>query len=200
MASILPKAVQDLSEELSRLPGIGPKTAKRLALHILRLPEPAVKRFAQTVEELHAKVHICKQCFSLAESELCSVCKNTERNSSVICVVEGPLDVEAIERTGMYRGLYHVLGGVLSPMEGIDAKQLTLEELFERVRSGSVSELIIALGHTIESDATVRYIMNGIQSSGVSLTRLARGLPTGGDIEFADATTLTAAFEGRRKL
>lgn len=200
MSSILPKAVRDLAQELSRLPGIGPKTAQRLSLHLLRMPANAVQHFAKTIETLHGNVRTCRECFSLAEKELCIICGNTQRDRSVICVVEGPLDVEAIERTDSYRGLYHVLGGVLSPMEGINADQLTLGELFNRLKGTEAKELIIALGHTMESDATVRYIMAGLKELDVHVTRLARGLPTGGDIEFADATTLSAAFEGRRKV
>ncbi|MBI1834078.1 MAG: recombination protein RecR [Candidatus Andersenbacteria bacterium] len=200
MPSILPKAVRDLAQELSRLPSIGPKTAQRLSLHLLRMPENVVRHFAQTIESLHRSVQICKECFSLAEKDLCIICRDTSRNRSIICVVEGPLDVEAIERTDSYRGLYHVLGGVLSPMEGVSADQLTVDELFNRLRQEEVKEVIIALGHTMESDATVRYIMAGIKDLDLHVTRLARGLPTGGDIEFADATTLSAAFEGRRKV
>jgi recombination protein RecR len=197
---MLPKAVRDLTEELVRFPGIGPKTAERLALHLLRQPGSVVARLAGTLKDLHANVRICSTCFNLAEHEQCPICKSDMRNRKLVCVVEDALDVEAIERTGAYNGLYHVLGGVLSPMEGIGAEQLTLLELFERIAKENVAELIIALDHKMESDATTRHIMNQLQGKDISVTRLARGLPTGGDIEFADAMTLTAALNGRKQV
>lgn len=197
---MLPKAVRDLTEELVRFPGIGPKTAERLALHLLRQPSSVVTRLADTLKDLHANVHICSTCFNLAEHEQCQICKSDMRNRKMVCVVEDALDVEAIERTGAYNGLYHVLGGVLSPMEGIGADQLTLLELFERIAKENITELIIALDHKMESDATTRHIMNQLQGKDISVTRLARGLPTGGDIEFADAMTLTAALNGRKQV
>lgn len=197
---MLPKAVRDLTEELVRFPGIGPKTAERLALHLLRQPSSVVTRLADTLKDLHANVHICTMCFNLSEHELCAVCKSDMRNRKLVCVVEDALDVEAIERTGAYNGLYHVLGGVLSPMEGIGADQLTLLELFERISKENITELIIALDHKMESDATTRHIMNQLQGKDITVTRLARGLPTGGDIEFADTMTLTAALNGRKQV
>lgn len=200
MASVLPKAVRELTQQLTRLPGIGPKTARRLAIHLLRQPSAIVQSFAQSLQTLHQNVNICSRCFNLAESDLCTICRDTGRDQATVCVVEDALDVEAIEQTGSYNGLYHVLGGVLSPIEGIDAKQLTLAQLLTRLDTESISELIIALGHTMESDATTRYITSHSAQRPISISRLARGLPTGGDIEFADAPTLSAAFEGRKKL
>jgi recombination protein RecR len=200
MPSVLPKAVQDLTQQLTRLPTIGPKTARRLALHLLRQPPAAIHAFAQTLQTLHERVQTCSRCFSLSETPLCPTCQDATREQHVVCVVEDALDVEAIEQTGSYRGLYHVLGGVLSPMEGIDAAQLTLQQLFARINNEDVTEIIIALGHTMESDATTRYITAHLQERPVVISRLARGLPTGGDIEFADTLTLLAAFEGRKKL
>lgn len=200
MRSILPRAVRDLAQELTRLPGIGPKTALRLSIHLLRQPYPIVANLANTLKNLHANVRTCTQCFNLAEQEQCFICRDTNRERTVLCVVEDPLDVEAIEKTGAYTGLYHVLGGVLSPLEGISADQLTLNELFARLQQATVTEVIIALDHTIESEVTTHYIIDRLKDTGVAITRLARGLPTGGDIEFADAMTLTAALSGRKKI
>lgn len=200
MPSTLPKAVRDLTRELLRLPGIGPKTAQRLAIHLLRQPSVVVERLAETVKDLHAKVKICSVCFNLAEDETCQICRSQTRDNTTICVVEDALDVDALEKTGSYNGLYHVLGGVLSPMEGIGADQLTIEELFARLKDDTTKELILALDHTMESEATTRYITKQLAGKQLTITRLARGLPTGGDIEFADTLTLTAAINGRRVL
>lgn len=200
MYSVLPRAVRDLSSELTRLPGIGPKTAQRLALHLLRQPRSVVGRFADVLKDLHANVHTCEKCYSLAERELCVICRDDTRVPTRLCVVEDPLDVEAIERTHSYDGLYHVLGGVLSPVEGVGVEQLTLTELCARVEREPIQELIMALNATTEAEATIRYIMQHLADHSVTITRLGRGLPTGGDIEFADALTLTAAFQGRRSV
>lgn len=197
---MLPKAVRDLTSELTALPGIGPKTAQRLALHILRQPRSVINRLAETLKNLHANVRICTVCYNLAEDTTCSICKSEMRDSTLLCVVEDALDVEAIEQTHAYRGLYHVLGGVLSPVDGVGPDQLTLAELVVRLKQEPVRELIIALDHTMESDATARYIAKQILHDDITVTRLARGLPTGGDIEFADAVTLTAALQGRKSV
>ena len=200
MPAVLPKAVRELSQELTRLPGIGPKTAQRLALHLLRQQRGITARLAETIATLHDRVQTCSICFSLADDTTCAICKDTTRTQSALCVVEDPLDVEAIERTGSYHGLYHVLGGLLSPMEGVTAEQLTLNELSQRVKKDSIEEVIIALEHNMEGEATTRHIISYLKNVPVSVTRLARGLPTGGDIEFADALTLNAAFSGRTKI
>jgi recombination protein RecR len=200
MRSTLPKAVRDLTQELTRLPGIGPKTAQRMAIYLLRQPHTVVGRLAQTLKDLHANVRICQRCFNLAESEICSICREPTRNQRVVCVVEDALDIDALERTNSFDGLYHVLGGVLSPLTGIGPEQLTLEELFKRLEREVIEELIIALDPTMEGEATTRHITNRVSDKGVTVTRLARGLPTGGDIEFADAMTLSAALSGRKKL
>lgn len=197
---MLPKAVRELTQELTRLPGIGPKTAQRLSVYLLRQSPAVVKRFADTLKNLHANVRICSQCFNLAEQELCTVCRDEMRTTKVLCVVEDPLDIEAIERTNSYQGRYHVLGGVLSPVDGIGVDQLTLQQLFERIARETTEELIIALDHNLESEATVRHIMHQLQDRPVKISRLARGLPTGGDIEFADTLTLTAALSGRKTI
>lgn len=202
MRSILPRAVRELAEELVRLPGIGPKTAKRLSIYLLKQPRAVVGRMGDRLKNLHANVRICQRCYNLAEQEMCQVCRDETRLQGTVCVVESPLDVEAIERTDSYRGLYHVLGGVLSPLEGIGAEQLTIAELATRIKRENVQELIVALNPTVEGEATARHlvqILNG-QQEGLKITRLGRGLPTGGDIEFADARTLSAAFAGRTLL
>ena len=199
MRSILPRAVRELAEELTRLPGIGPKSARRLSVHLLRQPQGVVNKLGDAIKVLHSKVKICERCFNLAEQERCEVCRDESREVKTICVVESPLDVEAIERTDSYTGLYHVLGGVLSPIEGIGPKELTLAELAARLEKEDVQELIVALNQTMEAEATARYISQIVPEE-VSITRLGRGLPTGGDIEFADAITLRASFEGRRRV
>lgn len=200
MHSILPRAVRELAEELTRLPGIGPKTGKRLSIHLLRQPRSVVSRMGDKLKNLHANVRICQRCYSLAERELCEVCRDETRTSSLVCVVESSLDVEAIERTDTYHGLYHVLGGVLSPLEGMGPEQLTIEELLQRIDQENIKEIILALNPTMEGEATARHIVHGLDGKNLSTTRLGRGLPTGGDIEFADATTLAAAFTGRTSL
>ncbi len=200
MPAVLPKAVRELSIELTRLPGIGPKTAQRLALHLLRQQRGVTAKLAETIATLHDRVQTCSICFSLADDVQCVICKDTSRTQTTLCVVEDPLDLEAIERTNSYHGLYHVLGGLLSPIEGVTAEQLTLDELFTRVNNSDIQEVIIALEHNMEGEVTTRHIMSYVKNSGTSVTRLARGLPTGGDIEFADTLTLNAAFAGRTKL
>lgn len=200
MPSTLPKAVRNLAEELGRLPGIGPKTAQRLSIHLLRQPSVVVKRLSEILTNLHESVHICRQCFNLSEKELCSVCSDPSRDKKQLCVVEDPLDVEAIEKTNVYHGLYHVLGGVLSPLDNVGPEQLTLAELTQRITENSVEELIIALDQNLEGEATSRHILKNLPDKHITVSRLARGLPTGGDIEFADALTLGAAFEGRKIL
>jgi recombination protein RecR len=195
---MLPRAVRELTAELTRLPGVGPKTAERLAVHLLRQPRQRVARLADTLKDLHLNVRICQTCFNLAEDVTCSICQSQTRVRSTLCVVEDALDVEALEKAGAYDGLYHVLGGVLSPLDGVGPEQLTLAELFNRLSGGLVTELIIALDHTLESEATARYITQRVEKETVKITRLARGLPTGGDIAFADAPTLRAAIDGRK--
>lgn len=200
MSAVLPKAVRELSAELTRLPGIGPKTAQRLALHLLRQQRGITARLAETISTLHDRVQTCSVCFCLADDSVCAICKDTSRTQNLLCVVEDPLDVEAIERAGSYNGLYHVLGGLLSPMDGVGQEQLTMQELIDRVTNKNIEEVIIALEHNMEGEATTRHIISYLKNTHASVTRLARGLPTGGDIEFADALTLSAAFSGRTKL
>lgn len=201
MRSVLPQAVRDLTAELNRLPGVGPKTASRLALHLLRQPKASVRQFAETLETLHENVRMCGTCFNLADQEKCIICRDSGRDTSLVCVVEEPLDIEAIERTNSFSGVYHVLGGVLSPLEGIGVDSLQLESLFARITGSDIRELIIGLDPTLEGEATARYIRENMPSgTRIKISRFARGIPTGGDVEFADAMTLSAALHGRKEL
>lgn len=200
MKSILPKAVRDLSSELNRLPGIGPKTARRLAIHLLRQPRTVVGRLGDTLKNLHANVRVCRRCYNLSEKDTCAICLDKSRDQNVLCIVENPLDVEAIWRTGSYNGIFHVLGGSLSPLEGIGPEELTIKELMDRMAAEDVKEIIFALNPTLEGEATTRHISRLLAGRPINITKLGRGLPTGGDIEFADNITITAAFEGRRQV
>jgi recombination protein RecR len=196
--------VQKLIDELSKLPGIGPKTAQRLAFHLLKLSPEEALPLAQALVEVKETVHFCAACFNLTESELCQICEDTRRDSSIICVVEEPGDVISIERTHEYHGLYHVLGGALSPLDGVGPRKLHLAELFERVRSGGVAEVIVATNPNMAGEATALYIgeeLKDLTADGsLRITRPAAGLPMGGDLEYADEVTLSRAFTGRREL
>jgi recombination protein RecR len=197
-------AVQKLIDELSKLPGIGPKTAQRLAFHLLKLsPEDALP-LAQALIDVKETVHFCATCFNLTEQEFCRICLDAGRDSTMICVVEEPNDIVSIERTHEYRGLYHVLGGALSPLDGIGPQKLRLAELFERVRAGEVREVIVATNPNMAGEATALYIseeLRDLTSTGrLRLTRPAAGLPMGGDLEYADEVTLGRALTGRRDL
>ena len=194
---MLPKAVQVVTQQLTRLPGIGPKSAQKLSLHLLRQPGGVITDFVTALQNLQTNVHTCHRCFLLADNTTCSICLAADRDTTTICVVADALAAEAIEHNGTFTGLYHVLGGILSPMDGVGPEQLTFAQLQRRLEQEPINELIVALDQTIESEATIRYLQQLVQTSGVRMTRLARGLPTGGDIEFADALTLGAAFRGR---
>lgn len=199
---ILPAPIQDLINAFSRLPGIGPKTASRLAFYLLNAPEEASQDLAQALIALKAKIADCPVCFNImaAGREACEVCANPQRDPAMVCVVEEPLDVVAVERTGAYQGVYHVLRGALSPIEGIGPEDLRMRELGVRVRSGGVRELILATNPSMEGDATAMYIQQQLGSLGVRITRLARGLPIGGDLEYADQNTLLRAIMGRQEM
>jgi len=187
-----------LIEELSRLPGIGPKTASRLTYFLLRAPEPQVLALADAIRGLREGTVLCQTCFSIAEQSPCPICANPERDHGVICVVEEPLDLLAIERTRRFRGVYHVLHGALSPVDGIGPDEIKARELVERVRAGGVREVLVATNPTMEGDATAMYLARQITPLGARVTRLAMGLPVGGDLEYADEVTLGEALEGRR--
>jgi recombination protein RecR len=191
-------AVQDLIDELGRLPGVGPKSAQRIAFHLLAADPADVRRLAEVLVEVKAKARFCATCGNVAEEELCRICRDPRRDPALICVVEEPKDVVAIERTREFRGRYHVLGGAISPLEGIGPDQLRIRELLVRLEDGSVTEIILATDPNIEGDATAAYLTRMLRPMGLQVTRLASGLPVGGDLEYADEVTLGRAFAGRR--
>ena len=191
-------AVQDLIDELGRLPGVGPKSAQRIAFHLLAADPTDVRRLAHVLTEVKDKIRFCRTCGNVAEDEQCRICRDTRRDLSVICVVEEPKDVQAIEKTREFRGRYHVLGGAISPIEGIGPDDLRVKELMTRLADGSVTELILATDPNLEGEATATYLARLVKPMGLRVTRLASGLPVGGDLEYADEVTLGRAFEGRR--
>jgi recombination protein RecR len=191
-------AIQDLIDELGRLPGIGPKSAQRLAFHLLQAETADVTRLANALTRVKELVRFCSTCFNVAESEQCRICRDARRTDEIICVVEEPKDVVAIEKTGEFRGRYHVLGGAINPLEGIGPDNLRIRELLTRLASGEVKELILATDPNTEGEATATYLALMIKPMGLTVTRLASGLPVGGDLEYADEITLGRAFEGRR--
>ncbi len=190
--------VQDLIDELGRLPGVGPKSAQRIAFHILQTDPVDVRRLAQVLVEVKDRVKFCSVCGNVAEDELCRICRDQRRDPSVICVVEESKDVVAIERTREFRGRYHVLGGAISPIEGIGPDDLRIRELMTRLADGVVTEVILATDPNLEGEATATYLTRLLKPMGLRVTRLASGLPVGGDLEYADEVTLGRAFEGRR--
>ena len=196
----LPEALERLVQELSRLPGVGPKTAQRLAFHVLRIDRQRAEALAQAVIDVKERIGYCARCYNIAEGELCALCSSGRRDPSLVCVVESPLDLIAIERTAEYQGLYHVLHGVISPIDGIGPEQLHLPQLLERVREEAVTEVIIATNADIEGEATAVYLHRALAPLGITVTRPAHGLPVGGDLEYADELTLARALAGRRSL
>jgi len=193
-------AIQDLIDELGRLPGVGPKSAQRIAFHVLSADPADVNRLATALRKVKELVRFCTTCFNVAESEQCRVCRDPRRSSEVLCVVEEPKDVVAIERTGEFRGRYHVLGGAINPLEGVGPDQLRIRELLLRLGTGEVQELILATDPNTEGEATATYLALMVKPMGIRVTRLASGLPVGGDLEYADEITLGRAFEGRRAI
>ncbi len=190
--------VQDLIDELGRLPGVGPKSAQRIAFHLLQADPVDVRRLAAVLVEVKDKVRFCAVCGGVAEQETCRICRDPRRDPAVICVVEESKDVVAIERTREFRGRYHVLGGAISPIEGIGPDQLRIKELMTRLADGAVTEVILATDPNLEGEATATYLTRFLANLGLRVTRLASGLPVGGDLEYADEVTLGRAFEGRR--
>jgi recombination protein RecR len=193
-------AVQDLIDELGRLPGIGPKGAQRIAFHLLATEPADVERLAATLMRVRNEVKFCTICGNVAEADVCRICSDTRRDPSVICVVEEPKDVVAIERTREFRGCYHVLGGAISPIDGVGPDDLRIRELLVRLRDDTVTELILATDPNLEGEATATYLARMVTPMGIAVTRLASGLPVGGDLEFADEVTLGRAFTGRRRV
>lgn len=199
---MLPDPIQNLIFALERLPGIGPKTASRLAFYLLRAPEEIPASLAEALTDLKTKIAFCQECFNItvAGRERCEICEGPNRDGSVICVVEESLDILSIERLGAYRGKYHVLQGVINPIEGIGPEDLKIKPLLERIQRGGVSEVILATDPTMEGDATAQYLHPRLKALGVHVTRLARGLPVGGDLEYADQNTLLRALSGRQDM
>jgi recombination protein RecR len=199
---LLPAPIQNLINALSRLPGIGPKTASRLTFYLLNAPDDLAHELAEALQDLKSGTTYCQTCFNITTTGRteCEICTSSERDDSLLCVVEEPLDVIALERTAGYQGKYHVLHGALSPIEGIGPEDLKVAELLERVRQGQVKEIIIATNPSMEGDYTAAYLRQRLQSLGVRITRLARGLPVGGDLEYADQNTLLRALAGRQEM
>ncbi len=192
--------IQDLVDELSRLPGIGPKSAQRLAFYMVKAPAEDARRLAEAIVAAKEKVRFCRECYSVSEGELCRICRDPGRDATVICVVEESKDQAAVEKAGVIRGRYHVLGGAISPLEGIGPDDLRVQELLDRVGRNGVGEVILATNPNLEGNATAMYIAALLKPIGVRVTRLASGLPVGGDLEYADEVTLGQALEGRREM
>lgn len=199
---LLPEPIQNLVDSLSRLPGIGPKTASRLAFYLLRAPDDLSHDLAEALQSIKTSIIYCPTCFNITTVGMaeCEVCTSPERDATVLCVVEEPLDVLALERTSGFRGRYHVLGGVLSPIEGVGPDDLKIRELLGRLQVEDIQEVILATNPSMEGDATAMYLRQRIEPSGVRVTRLARGLPVGGDLEYADTNTLLRALDGRQEM
>jgi recombination protein RecR len=192
--------IQDLVDELNRLPGIGPKSAQRLAFHIVKAAGQDAKRLADAIVQAKERVRFCRECFGVAEGELCRLCADPSRDAEVICVVEEPKDVSVLERSGAIRGRYHVLGGAISPMQGIGPDDIRVRELIDRAQRNGIKEVILATNPNLEGNATAMYVAGLLKPLGVRVTRLASGLPVGGDLEYADEVTLGQALEGRREM
>lgn len=192
--------IQDLVDELSRLPGVGPKSAQRLAFHLVKAPQEEARRLAEAIVRAKERIAFCRECGNVAESDRCRICANASRDATVLCVVEEPKDVATIEKAGVIRGRYHVLGGAISPLDGIGPEDLRVQELLDRVERDAVTEVIIATNPNLEGNATAMYVAALLKPLGVRVTRLASGLPVGGDLEYADEVTLSQALEGRRDM
>lgn len=200
MNKAVPDSVTRLIEEFSRLPSIGPKTASRLTYYLLRTPSEQAQSLADALIDLRTRTRYCSVCFNITEGDPCPICSDEERDRATVCIVEEPLDVLAIERTGSYKGRYHVLHGAISPVEGIGPDELRIRELFARLEREPISEVILATNLGIEGDATAMYIHSRLDPKRVKVTRLARGMPAGGDLEYTDIITLTRALEGRHEM
>jgi recombination protein RecR len=194
---IIPPALDRLIDDLGKLPGIGKKTATRLALNILRRPSSYARELSEALAELHTSIQLCSCCFAFSESDPCTICADPKRNPELVCVVEEPGDLMAIEKTATFRGHYHILHGVLSPIDGIGPEELKIRELMERVRSGAIKEILIGTSSTVPGEATASYLIDLLQNSPVQLSRLACGIPMGMDIKYADRHTLARAIEAR---
>lgn len=200
MSKAIPQSVTQLIDAFSRLPGIGPKTASRLTYYLLRAPDDLSQSLATALTDLKTKTRYCSVCYNITEEDPCPICSDPERDTSEVVLVEDPLDVLAVERVGTYKGRYHVLHGAISPVEGIGPEDLKIRELVERVKKGGIDEVIIATNPGLEGDATAMYVQRQLVPTGVRVTRLARGLPTGGDLEYVDSVTLLRALQGRQEM
>jgi recombination protein RecR len=192
--------VQSLIDELGRLPGVGPKSAQRIAFHLLKLPDEDANRLALAITEAKERVSFCRRCFNVCEGEECGICLDSRRDATIVCVVEEPRDVVAVEKTGEFRGRYHVLQGAISPLEGIGPDQIRVRELLTRLGTEDIAEVILCTNPNIEGEATAMYLARLLKPLGIKATRIASGLPVGGDLEYADELTLGRALEGRREL
>jgi recombination protein RecR len=192
--------VQRVIDEFARLPGIGNKSAQRLAFHLMGVEEGDARRLAQAIVDMRTQVHLCRRCFNVAADDECTICRDPKRDPAVLCVVERPQDIVVIERTQEFKGRYHVLGGSLSPISGIGPSQLRIRELIDRIPSEGVAEVIVATNPTVEGDTTAMYLAREVKALGVRVTRLASGLPVGGDLDYADELTLGRALTGRREI
>jgi len=193
-------AVEDLIAKLAKLPGIGKKTAARLAFHILQSSQEDAQALARSILQVKERIGLCHICFNIAEGEMCPICRNSQRDRSQLCVVEAPSDLMAIEATGIFKGLYHVLQGAIAPLDGIGPQELKIAELLERLKQGGVREVIIATNPTIEGDATALYLAKIVKPLRITVTRIAQGIPAGGDIEYVDIKTMSKSLEGRREV
>jgi recombination protein RecR len=192
--------IQELVDELGRLPGIGPKSAQRIAFHLLEVPNEEALRLASTIAQVKDRIRLCERCFNVGEGTLCSICSDSRRDSSIVCVVEDPRDIVAVERTREFHGSYHVLGGALNPIEGVGPDQLRVRDLLGRLTPESIAEVILCTNPNLEGEATAMYLARLLSPLGVKVTRIASGLPVGGDLEYADELTLGRALVGRREM
>ena len=198
--SIYTPALQKLIDELGKLPGVGPKSAQRIAFHLIKIPEQDALSLADAIQQAKQKVRFCETCFNMSDEAICEICSDSQRDSSLVCVVEEPRDIVALERTREYKGLYHVLQGAINPIDGIGPEQLKIRELLERPKGNTVVEVILCTNPNIEGEATAMYLAKLIEPLGIQVSRIASGLPVGGDLEYADELTLGRALEGRRNI
>ena len=198
--SIYTPALQKLIDELGKLPGVGPKSAQRIAFHLIKIPEQEALSLADAIQQAKQKVRFCETCFNMSDEAICEICSDSQRDSSLVCVVEEPRDIVALERTREYKGLYHVLQGAINPIDGIGPEQLKIRELLDRLKGNTVVEVILCTNPNIEGEATAMYLAKLIEPLGIQVSRIASGLPVGGDLEYADELTLGRALEGRRNI
>ena len=195
-----PESIRELIVNFSRLPGIGEKTAERLAIHVLRKPMAEAEQLARSIVSVKQKIKLCDMCFALSDTRQCHICTDSSRHAAVLCIVEQPADMVSIEKSGAFRGLYHVLGGVLAPMDGIDPSKLRFRELYNRMQQGRVKEVIVATGTSVEGESTAAYIAQQLARFAVKVTRIASGVPVGGDLKYVDQMTLKCAIDGRHEI